>query len=277
LTVSSDDVLAMGRCAWAWILRHQDEFFVRGGNELKRTKLIAELALTASALTDEMPEARAVVARAWDELGEGEHIVRLIKTLPTIASAYWPFCFAGLRSSALEASLADAAWLRDHARLAPFARFAIGVVLGSVGVAAPWSEREVVLANRFFDQPTSQTHPLRAEFLAHAIMWRSEMGRNHAPVASAMKPYCQVSPTWHQLLAGAGLLDPLGEMIIADSCIGTAPPSSSLEMLRANQRDDGSVPSLVGGPADRFEDLYHTTCVTALAGTLAACTAAAER
>jgi hypothetical protein len=262
----------VGRRAWAWMVEHENDFFVPAADasaERKRTKFIAELALIAAALVDDMPEARPLLTRAWAELSEGEQVARSIKKTPTFVTAYWPFRLAGFRSAALEASLAETAWLGDPARLGPFARFAIGVVLGSIGLTPPWNERDVVLANRFFDPPTSRTHPLRAEFLAHAIMWRSEMGRNGAGVASAAAAYREVSPIWHRLLAASGWLDPLGEMIIADLLMGAEPPSSSIEMLAAAQREDGSIPLRVGGSTQRFEDVYHTTCVAALAGNLA--------
>lgn len=263
----------MGQRAWQWIVRHQDEFFVVADerSQWKRLKFVAELGLIAGSLIDQMPEARALLERAWEGLERGDHIARVLHQRPVVAPAYLPFRMAGCRSPALEQILAEGSWLRDHARMAPFARFAIGVTLQSVGVALPWNEGEVILANRFFESPTRQTPPISAELLAHAIMWRSEMGRNREALdRHTVTLYRRVSVEWHRLLVEIGLLDPLGEMIIADLCAGDEPPPASVDMLCAGQREDGAMPSRRGDPATAFDDLYHTTCVAALAGTLSA-------
>jgi len=97
------------------------------------------------------------------------------------------------------------------------------------------------------------------------------MGRHRAGLGDrAAALYREVSPGWHGLLVRSGLLDPLGEMIVADICAGAEPPTASLAVLAAGQRDDGAVPPHRDHPATAFDEVYHSTCVAALAGTLAA-------
>ena len=270
--MSADAPAETGRRAWDWMVRHERDFYAPGtgqGADQKRAKYAAELALIAGTLVDDLPEAPALLAGAWEALERGELIVRLLATWPIAATSYLPFRLAGFRSAALDARLADGAW-RGDARWAPFVRFALGITLESIGVAWPWDQGQVVLANRFFDRPTPETPPIRAEFLAHAIMWRSNMGRHRAGLGDpATALYREVSPLWHCLLARSGLLDPLGEMIIADLCAGVEPPPASLAGLAAGQRDDGTVVPHRDHPATAFDEVYHSTCVAALAGTLA--------
>jgi hypothetical protein len=263
----------MGRRAWGWVVRHQGDFFAATGDHRsddgRRLKSLSELALIAGALIDEMREARELLARAWEQIGEGEHIARHLHRRPTVALAYLPFLFAGYRSPALDERLAEVSWLRDHACLAPFARFGIGVILQMIGVTLLWDEVEVVRANRFLDSPTRQLPPFHAELLAHAVMWRSEMGRFRAGLsADAVEQYGRVSSEWHRLLLEAQLLDPLGEMIIADLCVGREPPVPSVALLCRAQHDDGAMPFRPGDAINGFDDVYHTTLVAALAGTL---------
>jgi Domain of unknown function (DUF6895) len=264
----------MGRRAFEWIARHEDDFFAVGEGEpaeRKRLKYAGELGLIAGTLMDDMPEGRALLARAWEELDRGERVARLLSRWPIAATTYLPFLLAGRRSPQLDESLRDGAWVSDHTRFPPFARFAIGITLGIVGVTPPWDEAETVLANRFFARPTRETPPIRAELLAHAVMWRSGMGRNPAGLGrAATARYREVSPDWHRVLVEVGLLDPLGEIVVADLCSRGEPPPASLAMICAAQRDDGAVPPRLGHPATAFEDLYHTTCVAALAGRLSA-------
>jgi hypothetical protein len=263
---------AMGRRAFEWIVRHADRFFAIDDGErveLKRLKYASELALIAGTLIEEMPEGRELVARAWQQVDGGERISRALDKWPVAATTYLPFRLAGWRSLELENSLGERAWLSRHETLPPFARFAIGIVLEMVAVAPPWNEVETVLANQFFARPTQKTPAVRAEILAHAVMWRSAMGRNRAGLGhKATMLYREVSADWHRVLLEGGLWEPLGEIIIADVCSGGIPPPNSLEKLCAAQHDDGAMPPRLGYAATTFEDLYHTTCVAALAGTL---------
>lgn len=272
--MSPDGAFAIGQRACDWIMLHEPEFFVVGDTAAaaqKRAKYLAELALVAGTLTEEMPHSRALLARAWDALDRGDQIARLLSTWPIAATSYLPFRIAGCRSPELEQRLAEAAWLRDHAGWPAFVRFAIGVTLQSIGLALPWDEGEVILANRFFDRPTAETSPARAVFLAHAIMWATDMGRNPARAGvRATELYREVSPGWHRVLGDAGLLDPLGEIVIADACSGSKPCAESLALIGAAQRVDGGVPPRRGDPTTQFDDLYHPTCIAALAGMLAA-------
>jgi hypothetical protein len=112
---------------------------------------------------------------------------------------------------------------------------------------------------------------MRAALLSHVVMWRTEMGRKRAGLSpAATVRYRAVARDWHARLADAAQLDPLGEMVIADACTGGAPSSASLALLCASQRSDGAVPPHPDAAAVTFDDLYHSTCVAALAGSLAA-------
>lgn len=268
----SDRANAMGRRAYEWIAVHEPEFFVAGAslaNAQQRTKCLAELALVVGTLTEALPQGRAILARAWAGLDDGAQLARLLPTWPVAATSYLPFRIAGCRSAELERRLAEGDWLRGHAAWPAFARFAIGVTLQSVGLALPWDEGEVILANRFFDPPAAETSPMRAVFLAHAMMWATDMGRASARAgAQATALYRAVAPAWHRALRQAGLLDPLGEIVIADACSGGASCEESLAMIGAAQRPDGGVPPRRGDASTLFDDLYHPTCVAALAGML---------
>jgi hypothetical protein len=263
----------MGKRALAWIVANESEFFPAATDELstrRRLKYLGELALIAGTLRDDHPDAAGLLGRAWTGVESGELISRALSTWPIAATSYLPFLLAGCRSPSLEAQLADTTWLAGHATLPPFVRFAIGVVLEHLHIDRPWSDRDVVLANRFFDPPARGIPAIRAVLLAHAIMWRTRMGRSPRDLdAGAFQLYRELSPPWHRALQETGLLDPLGEMIATDCCVAITPPAKSLQLLCEAQRDDGAMPPRLGDPIATFDELYHPTCVAALAGTMA--------
>jgi hypothetical protein len=72
-------------------------------------------------------------------------------------------------------------------------------------------------------------------------------------------------------------LDPLAELVIANAWVGGAPLPSAWAIQRAAQRPDGSIPPVRDLRGDRFDDVYHSTLVVALAGAVEAATRAARR
>jgi hypothetical protein len=265
----------LGSRAFGWIVAHEAEFFTPGdpGDPLdrRRLKYLSEVALIAGTLQDDFAEAPGLLARAWAGLDGGERIARALAPWPIAATIYAPFLLAGCRSPALEARLAAPSWLPPAAQLPPFVRFAIGFVLETLAIPRPWDDGEAVVANNFFAPPEPGTPAVRAVLLAHAIMWRTAMGRTPAGLDPAARArYQDVSPRWHRELRATQLLDPLGEVIIADRCAAIAPAAASLELLCRAQRADGAMPPRPDDPIATFEELYHPTCVAALAGTMAA-------
>jgi hypothetical protein len=272
--MSLDAAAAMGRRAFAWIVRHAEKFVQSHASdgdraEPLRVKRCAELALVGDTLRESTAEGASLLAMAWEAVGRGEGIARLVAVSPLVAASYLPFRMAGLRSTELERRLMESDWLGGPVSLPPFGRMAVGVTLESIGVAPPWDMARVVGAIPFFDRPTAQTPAIRAAFLAHAVMWRSDMGRNRAGVGvKATALYRQVSPEWQALLVDAGLLDPLAEMAIADVCVGDVPPDATLAALCQAQRDDGAMPGHRIAQGESFDYLYHPTVVAALAGAI---------
>jgi hypothetical protein len=266
---------AMGRRAYDWLVRHADELFaLRDGRhpELERVIRCAELALIVGSFAEATQDGEALVGRAWDALGRGEDIARLLPTAPAAANAYLPFRLAGFCAPELERRLGERSWLRGHARLTPFTRFAIGVTLEQIGVAPPWDMAAELGRLDLFERPTPATQTIKSEYLAHAVMWRSEMGRNRAGIPPrVVAMYRAVSAEWQPLLAKAGWLEPLAELAIADLCTGATPPATSLDLLCAHQREDGSVPVHINAAGTSFDDVYHSTGAAALCGMLVAC------
>jgi hypothetical protein len=263
------ETATMGRRAWDWIVRHADDFFTPRPVH-RRMKIVADLAWIAGTLPIETTGARALLMRAWEEVGRGEAIARALAVEPFAATTYLPFELAGLRSTNLETCLADASWTRAHVEWQPFGRLAIAAVLDRIGIAVSWDTVTDVTAGRFFDRPTSRTSAIRAAFLAHVVMWATAMGRDRGQMKpTVVKRYRTAAHAWHPLLRSSGLLDPLGEIVIADLCLGTEPDPASLELLCDAQCADGSMPPYPHVVSTDFEDLYHPTCVAALAGVLA--------
>ena len=258
----------MGQRAWDWIVRHAEDFFAPRA-ALRRVKIVADLALIAGTLPAEITGSRALLMRAWDEVGRGEAIEDVLAVEPFAAATYLPFQMAGVRSPTLEKRLADSSWTRAHATWQPFGRLAIATILDRIGIATPWNVAPDVSAGRFFDRPTSKTSAIRAAFLAHIVMWATAMGRDREEMKPAVvERYRTAARLWHPLLRNEGLLDPLGEIVIADLCVGTEPDRASLDLMCLAQRSDGSMPPYPHIASGDFEVLYHPTCVAALAGAL---------
>jgi uncharacterized protein DUF6895 len=231
-------------------------------------KRIGELALLGFALG---ANGRALLERAWRDLGEGGRIQPLLAGTPTSAIVYLPFRQAGLRSAALEAALCDPAWQAGLTGRPPFVRLVAGVMLNAMGAAPPWSTDQVIEDMGLFALPSAapKDEALRAQLMAHVVFWHTGLGRDPGGLprlyklrfAAALEPWCTK-------LVGAGDYDSLAEVLGAAACLRLAGPAWAQRTLHEAQHPEGWVPARRGdGPeADRF----HPTLVSLIAVELAA-------
>src|SRR6185503_15340832 len=113
----------------------------------------------------------------WRELDHGAQIMDLLANAPATACVYVPFRRAGLRSRQLELHLADPAWRVGWEKWQAFTQYAVGVALEAIGVPPPWSQPWLLHSMNLLALPGETDGALRAELMAHVILWGTEMGR----------------------------------------------------------------------------------------------------
>lgn len=258
--------------AFAWILDHAEQFRLgaaTGRGKLLAVKRLAELGTIAAARRDVDPEAERLFRFAWGELDGGRAIGDVIEVEPTIAIAYLPFRRSGSHSRELERGLADPSWRVGHAGWSLLAKYVVGFMLDAIGIPPPWHQAAVLRQLHIFEPASHWPYALRVAVMAHVVMWRTAMGAHWAALATEeMAEFNGRLPEWSARLSGAGLLDPLAELIIANTCVRGAPLVEAWQPIIDAQRPDGSVPARVGADSRRFEDVYHSTLVVALAATM---------
>jgi hypothetical protein len=263
------DLRGVGRRAFGWVIDHLDWFRARVPGErgpVLRAKRLAELATLGGALADSTPGAAELIGFAWRELDDGEGLAALLDTTPAIASAYLPFLRTDLRSARLEARLTQPAWQAGHRRWPLFVRYAVGHVLEALGLRPPWDQGTVLVARDLFLPPTEATPTLDAALLAHVVMWRTDMGRDTGGLGvKTTAAFQRLVPTWIDLLTAKGELDPLGEILIANTYAGGPARAAAATALATAQRRDGSVPPVAVAMPLQPDALYHSTIVAAIA------------
>jgi hypothetical protein len=267
------DIRDFGSKAFDWLVQNAGTFWSSSKWPAPRgIKQIAEVALAAGVWADTSAEGRALFNRAWDELEEGRRIASLLPTQPLVSVSYMPFVMAGVRSAELDARLAEPQWRNAYDQWHLFAQLAVGATLETIGITPPWSQQAKVVALRLFDPPAAgpTSRPIQAEYLAHAVMWRTKMGRRPAALGPATTTrFRAAARAWTAVLVRHELLDPVAEIAAACCCVGDPPPEAAMRLLRAAQRSDGGLPMHPSRGDGGFDDVYHPTIVAAILGKLA--------
>ncbi len=264
-------VAHMGHSATRWTLRRRDEFRIGVGSEretVTAVKRLGELALLGAAMHDD--DGERLLTFAWHELDRGRRIEELMHRQPAIASVYTPFRRAGRRSATLERCLVDPRWSAGHTSWPALAKYAAGVAMRAAGLWPAWSQNAALKQLLARHTGRRSANGLDAAVLAHLVMWRTAMGAEPDNLSAEEQIDLRTQlPLWLGGLTGAGLLDPLAEMIIANRCLHGPWPEEAWQALLAAQYADGAVPPFTASDAVDFDGLYHSTLVVALAATLA--------
>ncbi|MGX1883203.1 DUF6895 family protein [Streptomyces sp. NPDC055287] len=219
---------------------------------------------------------------AWNETRDGELFAELIRGEPHATypvELYAAFAQAGLRNTAVEALLPATTGLRswrvareDHTRTLGVldAERRIGLrqhadfqaVLGLTGLGLmpePWAlDRKAVYG------------------LTHDVFHLTDWGRARRRLPRALADYLRLwLPSWLESWLEEQLWDLAGELLAVTACLPAAPYDPvAWQRLADVQTADGSVPEMGAAPdagdgAKAFTACYHSTLVSAFAGTLA--------
>ncbi|KUL38710.1 hypothetical protein ADL22_17325 [Streptomyces sp. NRRL F-4489] len=279
--------------ALGWLERRRDRFRLppdatTDADPNLTLKPLGELAELTQFIgsTHPLPGVRAAAeelfAFAWRETREGELFAELIRGEPYATypvEIYGAFAQAGLRHPAVEELVLTTTGLRgwrvareDHTR--------------TLGVLN--AERRIGLAQHAdFDAEFARTGlGLRPEpwaldrkaayGLTHDVFHLTDWGRNRHRLSPEAAGYLRLwLPSWLENWLEERLWDLVGELLAVAACLPGAPyDAAAWQRLAGAQAADGGVPETgaVPRPADPAEDFlacYHSTLVTAFAGTLA--------
>ncbi|MFE7289649.1 DUF6895 family protein [Streptomyces noursei] len=221
-------------------------------------------------------------AFAWRETRAGALFAELIRGEPYATypvEIYGVFAQAGLRHPAVEELVLTTTGLRgwrvareDHTR--------------TLGVLN--AERRIGLAQHAdFDTAFAHTglgllpepwalDRKAAYGLTHDVFHLTDWGRNRRRLAPEAAGYLRLwLPSWLENWQEEQLWDLVGELLAVAACLPAAPyDAAAWQRLAAAQAADGSVPETGAAPrptdpAEAFLACYHSTLVTAFAGTLA--------
>jgi hypothetical protein len=250
----------LGKRAFDWISGNAEALWSRSRRPgVGGLKLLSDVALAAGAWPDR-DDARALLARAWDEAGRGERILSLVAGEPMVVTTYLPFVLVGLRSRELDERLAETRWRADYDRWPLFGQLAVGMTLQAIGLTPPWSMAARVVTLDLFDPPRAgrTSRPRQCELLAFTVMWHTRMGRRPSALGPATTArFRTAARRWTALLLEHELWGPLAQIAVASCCVGGPPPAAAMARLHAAQRADGG-----------FDD-DQTTFVAAMLGKLA--------
>ncbi|MEW1658617.1 MULTISPECIES: DUF6895 family protein [unclassified Streptomyces] len=219
---------------------------------------------------------------AWRETREGELFAELIRGEPHATypvEIYGAFAQAGLRHPAVEELVLTTTGLRgwrvareDHTRtlgvlnaerrigLAQHAAFDAEFALSGLGLLPePWAlDRKAAYG------------------LTHDVFHLTDWGRNRRRLSPEAAGYLRLwLPSWLENWLEEQLWDLVGELLAVAACLPAAPyDAAAWQRLAAARAADGSVPEtgavpLPDDPTEAFRACYHSTLVTAFAGTLA--------
>lgn len=150
-----------------------------------------------------------------------------------------------------------------------FVRYAVAEATEAIGVPMPFQRAALARRVNLFAPPRPHDDAMRAEMLAHVVMWRTGMGREpYALERDELEGLaCAVAP-WCDKLVDAGEWDALIELAIATSCARLAEPPNLWPSILSAQRADGSLPVRRKAGSD-FDSSYHATLVAVIAARLA--------
>jgi hypothetical protein len=279
--VSNARARRVGERAAAWLSAQEPEFARHVGprdtRPFRRCKRLGELAQAGEILGRRRdPRAQPLLRFAWDALDGGDELEWLIRQHPDLvmyATLYPPFFRRGLRHRPLEQTIARQA---RRARLRdPVLRFYTACALGAIGLASPWSARELVRATWLYRAPAGAipTRPAGYE-ITHTIFFLTDYGRRPSAVpAQARKRLIAELPRMLAHTCGRDDVDLAGELALAARCLEQPLPAAALRLVEAAQQPDGMVRARSRSPSgatarDRFLRNYHATIVATILGVL---------
>lgn len=275
-----------------WIDANLDQFRLRharsADHRIFLVKPLGELVL-AAALLAAAGRSRSwcgeKAAFVWEELEEGELLLRLLAARPdliVISTLYANFrCFghSNARLETLLEHLAATACCRGI-EFPAWRRLDVAHGLEALGFA-PFPRRP--LAGTWlgaFPEPWLITDDL-AYAATHEIFYITDFGARRARLDAAVRSYVATwLPAWLRIYAGRGNWDLFGEFVMVGACLGRSPPGA-VDLLAGQIGEDGLVPGPHGSAATLKSDSdsaergaflcnYHTTLVAMMALALSA-------
>ncbi|MEU9113201.1 hypothetical protein AB0D04_15810 [Streptomyces sp. NPDC048483] len=261
------------------------------GELAELTHLIGEL----HPIGDIRQVADGLFTYAWGETRDGELFAELIHGEPHATypvEIYGVFAQAGLRNPAVDALLSATTRLRgwrvareDHTRT-------LGVLNAERRIGLrQHADFDVVLGHTGLGRlPEPWTLDRKAAYgVTHDVFHLTEWGRRPQRLSAELAGYLRLwLPSWLESWAEEQLWDLVGELLAVSACLpevsydgsparhgGVAPyDAAAWQRLADAQAADGSVPETgdrprPDDPAEAFTACYHSTLVTAFAGTLA--------
>jgi hypothetical protein len=233
-----------------------------------------------------LPAVRATAdglfAFAWHETREGALFADLIRREPHATypvELYGVFAQAGLRHPAVDALVETTTGLRswrvareDHTRT-------LGVLNAERRIGLPrHADFDAVLAHTGLGRMPEPWALDRASAygLTHDVFHLTDWGRARRRLPAELAAYLRLwLPSWLDTWLEEQLWDLVGELLAVTACLPAAPYDPAVwQRLAEAQTADGGVPEIgaAPGPDDpdaAFTACYHSTLVTAFAGTLA--------
>ncbi|MFG2892381.1 DUF6895 family protein [Streptomyces sp. NPDC048248] len=228
-------------------------------------------------------QADGLFAFAWEETREGELFAELIRGEPRATypvELYGVFAQAGLRSAAVEELLPATTRLRswrvareDHTRT-------LGVLNAErrIGLCPHAAFDAVLELTGLGSMPEPWTLDRKAAYgVTHDVFHLTDWGRARGRLSEELAEYLRLwLPAWLDTWLEEQLWDLVGELLAVTACLPSAPYDPvAWRRLADAQAADGSVPEMGDPPpdasdsAEAFTACYHSTLVTAFAGTLA--------
>ncbi|MFH8570159.1 DUF6895 family protein [Streptomyces sp. NPDC017993] len=228
-------------------------------------------------------QAAGLFAFAWEETRDGELFAELIRGEPRATypvELYGVFAQAGLRNTAVEELLPATTGLRswriareDHTRT-------LGVLNAEqrIGLRPHAAFDAVLKLTGLGSMPEPWTLDRKAAYgVTHDVFHLTDWGRARGQLSGELAEYLRLwLPAWLETWLEEQLWDLVGELLAVTACLPAAPYDPvAWQRLADAQAPDGSVPEIGGAPpgpgdgAEAFTACYHSTLVTAFAGTLA--------
>ncbi|MFK0290262.1 DUF6895 family protein [Streptomyces sp. NPDC090442] len=226
--------------------------------------------------------AQGLFAFAWREAREGELFAELIRGEPHATypvEIYGAFAQAGLRHPTVEELVLTTTGLRgwrvareDHTRT-------LGVLNAERRIGLPQHaafDPEFALTGLGLLPEPWALDRKAAYGVTHDVFHLTDWGRNRRRLTPEAVGYLRLwLPSWLENWLEEQLWDLVGELLAVAACLPSAPyDAAAWRRLAGAQAADGGVPETGAAPrpddpTEAFRACYHSTLVTAFAGTLA--------